>query len=159
MDVILDYIKQYTGTTSDAIAIAIFVVLVLIVIFAIVGIVISIILGIKYHKFNKMKNSCGLTGEEAARRILDNNGLQHIKVKCTGSLIFGNSYSHWFKKVRLRRFTYKKDSVTSLAMAAQKSALAVMDKDKEPIMKVRNILYPIQILGPLMFLPLVIIGS
>ena len=130
----------------------------LIIVFALVGIGISIALWLKYHKLNKTKNSCGLTGEQAARRILDTNGLQNIRVKCTGSLIFGNSYSHVFKKVRLRRFTYKKDSVTSLAMAAQKSSLAIMDKEKDPIMKTRNVLIPLQILGPLMFLPLVVIG-
>ena len=158
MQVIIDFIKQYTGTTSDGIAIAMFIVMVLIALFALVGVSISIVLFFKYHKLNKTKNSCGLTGEQAARRILDNNGLEHIKVKCTGSLIFGNSYSHYFKKVRLRRFTYKKDSVTSLAMAAEKSALAVMDKEKDPIMKTRNILIPLEFFGPIMFVPLVVIG-
>ena len=158
MDFIIDYIKQYTGTTSNEIAIAMFVVMCLIVVFALVGVVISIFLWVKYHKLNKQKNTIGLTGEQAARRILDDNGLQNIKVKCTGSLLFGNSYSHVFKKVRLRRFTYKKDSVTSLAMAAEKSALAIMDKDHDPIMKTRNILIPLQILGPMMFVPLVVAG-
>ena len=158
MNQIIELIKQGTGTTSDGIAIAMLIVGILIVIFGLVGIVISIVLFFKYHRLNKTKNTCGLTGEDAARRILDNNGLQKIKVKCTGSIIWGNSYSHVFKKVRLRRFTYKKDSVTSLAMAAQKSSLAIMDKENDPIMKTRNVLIPLQILGPIMFLPLVIIG-
>lgn len=158
MQQIIDLIKQNTGTTSDGIAIAMLIVGALIIIFALVGIVISIVLFFKYHALNKTKNSCGLTGEQAARRILDNNGLQHIKVKATGSIIWGNSYSHYFKKLRLRRLTYKKDSVTSLAMAAQKSALAVMDKEKDSIMKTRNILIPLQMFGPFMFLPLIVIG-
>jgi len=158
INAIIDAIKSSTGTTSDALAWAMLVVGILIVIFALVGVFISIFLFFKYFKLNRKQNSCGLTGEEAARRILDNNGLQNIKVKCTGSLIFGNSYSHVFKKVRLRRLTYKKKSVTSLAMAAQKSSLAIMDKEGDPIMKTRNVLIPLQILGPIMFLPLVIIG-
>lgn len=155
---IIDIIKEKTGATSDALAWAMLVVGALIIVFALIGIVISIYLWIKYHNLNKTKNSCGLTGEEAARKILDNNGLQNIRVSATGSFIFGNSYSHVFKKVRLRRFTYKKDSITSLAMAAEKSALAVMDKEHDPVMKARNVLIPLQILGPFMFLPLVIIG-
>lgn len=155
---IINFIKEKTGTTSDGIAIAMLVVMILIIIFALVGIVINIILFFKYHKLNKTKNSCGLTGEQAARKILDNNGLENIKVKATGSLIFGNSYSHVFKKVRLRRLTYKKDSVTSLAMASQKSSLAIMDKEKDPVMKTRNILIPIQVLAPVMFVPLVVVG-
>ena len=158
MQEIINIIKEKTGATSDGLAIAMFVVAILILVFALVGIVISIVLWVKYHKLNKTKNSCGLTGEQAARKILDNNGLQHIKVKCTGSLLWGNSYSHFFKKLRLRRFTYKKDSVTSLAMAAQKSSLAIMDKEKDPIMKTRNVLIPIQFFGPMMFLPMVVVG-
>ena len=155
---IIELIKEATGTTSTGLAIAMFVVGLLIILFALVGLVINIFLWVKYHKLNKTKNSCGLTGEEAARKILDDNGLQHIRVKCTGSLIFGNSYSHVFKKVRLRRFTYKKDSVTSLAMAAEKSSLAIMDKENDPIMKTRNVLIPIQMLAPIMFLPLIVVG-
>ena len=158
MEQIIEIIKQNTGTTSDGLAIAMFIVGILIIIFGIVGGCISLFLFFKYHKYNRTKNSCGLTGEQAARKILDENGLENIKIKCTGSIIWGNSYSHVFKKIRLRRFTYKKDSITSLAMAAQKSSLAIMDKENDPLMKTRNVLIPLQILGPLMFIPLVVVG-
>lgn len=40
----------------------------------------SIILGIKYVRFNRRENSAGLTGEDAARIILDRNGLSHVKL-------------------------------------------------------------------------------
>ena len=158
MQKIIDYIKEYTGATSDGLAWAMLVVAALIIVFGLVGICISIMIWFKYHKLNKTKNSCGMTGEKIARKILDDNGLQKIKVKATGSFVWGNSYSHYFKKVRLRRFTYKKDSVTSLAMATQKSALAIMDKNQDPLMKKRNVLIPLQFFGPFMFLPLIIIG-
>ncbi len=113
-----------------------FVVLVLLAIALIVAFVISICLAISYVKYNKKKNSVGKTGEQVARKILDDNGLEHIAVSKNGSILFGNSYSHFLKKkVRLRRLTWQKDSVTSLAMAAQKSSLAVMDKEGDPSMK------------------------
>ena len=158
MQVIIDFIKQKTGATSDGLAIAMFVVVCLIAVFALIGIIISIYLWTKYHKLNKTKNSCGMTGEQVARKILDDHDLQYIKVKAVGSMLWGNSYSHVFKKLRLRRFTYKKDSVTSLAMAAQKSSLAILDKEHDPAMKARNVLIPLQFFGPMMFLPMVIIG-
>ena len=158
MQKLIDLIKQYSGATSDSLAIAMLVVIALIIVFGLIGVGISIYLWVKYHKLNKTKNSIGMTGEEVARSILDKNDLNHIKVKATGSLIWGNSYSHYFHKVRLRRFTYKKDSVTSLAMAAQKSSLAILDKENDPAMKTRNVLIPIQFFGPIMFVPLVIIG-
>ena len=43
-------------------------------------------------------------------------------------------------------------------MAAQKSSLAIMDKENDPVMKTRTVLIPIQFFGPMMFLPLIIIG-
>lgn len=144
---------------SDVIIMAMVVVVGLLIIASIVALVISITLAIKYVKYNKRKNSCGKTGEQIARTILDNNGLGNIKVSSSGSFLFGNSYSHYFKKVRLRRRTWQKDSVSSLAMAAQKSALAILDKEKDPDMKTRVRLTPIIYAGPLAFVPLVIIGA
>lgn len=158
MQKIIDLVKESTGTTSTGIAMAMIIVGALIVVFALISVGISIVLFFKYRKLNKTPNSCGMSGEEVARRILDDNGLQQIKIKCTGSLLWGNSYSHYFKKLRLRRFTYKKRSVTSLAMASQKSALAIMDKEGDPIMKKRNVLIPLQFFGPMMFIPLIAIG-
>lgn len=123
------------------------------------ALVVSIWLMIKYVKFNRKKNSAGLTGQEVARKILDENGLRHIEVKTTGSLMFGNSYSHYFKKVRLRRFTRHEHSLTSLGMGAQKASLAILDKEGDPDMKKRIRLYPLITFGPFAFIPLIIIGA
>lgn len=119
---------------------------------------VSVYLAVHYVRYNKMQNSCGRTGEQIARAILDSNGLEKIKVSKTGSILFGNSYSHYFKKVRLRRLTWQKTSVASLAMAAQKSALAVLDKENEPDMRMRIRLTPFIYFGPIAFVPMVIIG-
>lgn len=144
---------------SNAIIIAMIVVSALLIIASLVALVISIFLAISYIKYNRKKNSIGKNGGEIAREILDENGLENIRVSKNGSILFGNSYSHYFKKVRLRRLTWKKDSVTSLAMAAQKSSLAVLDKEKDPDMKKLVCLTPFIYLGPLAFIPMVIIGA
>lgn len=143
---------------SDGIILSMFIVLVLLAIASIVALVIAIRLAIAYRKYNKKRNSIGKTGEQVARKILDDNDLQNIAVSKNGSILFGNSYSHFFKKVRLRRLTWQKDSVTSLAMAAQKSSLAVMDKEGDPSMKKRIALTPVIYFGPLAFIPLIIVG-
>ena len=109
----------------------------LIAIVSVYALIVSIWLMIKYIKFNRQNNSAGLTGQEVARLILDENGLNHIKVKATGSLLFGNSYSHYFKKVRLRRFTRHEHSLTSLGMGAQKASLAILDKEGDADMRKR----------------------
>lgn len=146
------------GNGNPSLGLAILVVGALIILVALVSLTVSIVLGIKYFRFNRKENSAGLTGVEAARKILDANGLEHIKVKTVGSLMFGNSYSHYFKKVRLRRLTRHKKSVTALAMGVQKSALAVLDKEGDPAMKARIRLIPLITFGPLAFIPLIVVG-
>ena len=143
---------------SPALQWAIFIVGLLIVLVAIFSTIVSIWLAIRYVKYNRTENRAGINGEQTARKILDNNGLNHIKVSVVGSLMFGNSYSHFFKKVRLRRWTVKKNSISSMAMGAQKSSLALLDKEGDKDMKTRIILTPFIYFGPLMFLPIIIVG-
>ena len=132
------------------------------ILIAIVGIasgITSIWLTVKYFRFNRKENSLGLTGIEIARKILDDNGLKDIKVKRTGSLMFGNSYSHYFKKVRLRGFIRHETSITSVGMGAQKAALAILDKEGDKDMKRRVRLVPFVTFGPFAFIPLTLIGG
>lgn len=143
---------------KDPIAIAIVVVCAAIIVVSIIAIVVTIYLAIRYVKYNRKENSVRLTGELIARKILDANGLSNIAVSCSGSILFGNSYSHYFKKVRLRRLTWRKASVSALAMASQKSALAVLDKEKDPDMKRRIRITPIISFGPFLFIPIIIVG-
>ena len=123
-----------------------------------VSLIINLWLIVKYYRYNRRENSIGITGMDLARKILDMNGLQHIKVKRTGSLLFGNSYSHYFKKVRLRGLIRHETSITSMGMGAQKAALAILDKEGDPDMKKRIRLVPLITFGPFAFIPLVIIG-
>ena len=141
-----------------ALEIALAVVGTLIAIVGMVSGVISLWLVFKYYKYNRRPNSAGLTGTEMARSILDKNGLEHIKVKRTGSLWFGNSYSHYFKKVRLRSFIRHETSLTSIGMGAQKAVLAILDKEGDPDMKKRIRLIPLISLGPFAFIPLIVAG-
>ena len=141
-----------------ALEIALMIVGALIVIVGAVSGVVSLWLIVKYFKYNRRQNSLGMTGMEIARSILDANGLQKIKVKRTGSLLFGNSYSHYFKKVRLRGLIRHEDSLTSIGMGAQKAALAILDKEGDPDMKKRIRLVPLITFGPFMFIPLVLVG-
>ena len=141
-----------------ALEIALMIVGVLIFFVGIFSTGVSLWLTVKYFKYNRRENSAGLTGMEIARSILDANGLEKIKVKRTGSLLFGNSYSHYFKKVRLRGLIRHEKSLTSIGMGAQKAALAILDKEGDADMKKRVRLVPIITFGPFMFIPLVLVG-
>ena len=157
MPPILNNLEEFKNVSAP-LQWAIFIVGMLIAVVAVVSVSISIWLSIKYIVYNRRKNSANLTGKDAARKILDANGLEHIKVSTFGSLIFGNSYSHYFKKVRIRRLTTKKASITSLAIGAEKASLAVLDKERDPDMITRVRLTPLMYFGPFAFIPLVAIG-
>lgn len=131
----------------------------LIAVFSIVAGIISIWLVVKYHKYNRKENSLGLSGIDVARKILDDHGLNDIKVSRTGSLMFGNSYSHYFKRVRLRGFIRHENSITSMGIGAQKAALAILDKEGDPDMKKRIRLVPFISFGPFAFIPLILVGA
>ena len=147
------------ANVSDMIIISMSIIAVLLIIVSIYALIVSIYLAIKYHKYNRKENSINMSGKDIARKILDDNDLQNIKVKSSGSILFGNSYSHYFKKVRLRRLTWKKNTISSLAMASQKSCLAILDKENDKDMKTRIKLTPLIYCGPLLFIPLIIIGA
>ena len=138
--------------------IALMIVGILIAIVGIVSGIVSIWLAFKYMKYNRRENSLGLSGIEVARKVLDDHGLGNIKVKRTGSLFFGNGYSHYFKVVRLRGFIRHEASVTSMGMGAQKAALAILDKEEDPDMKKRIRLTPLVTFGPFAFIPLILVG-
>ena len=145
-------------TLGAGLEIALMIVGALIALIGLVSLGVSVWLGIKYYKFNRKENSVHMTAEQVARKVLDDNNLEHIKVKATGSVLFGNSYSHYFKKVRIRRMTRHQTSVTALGMGAQKACLAVLDKENDPDMKKQVRLYPLITFGPLAFIPLILVG-
>ena len=146
-------------TLGMGLEIALGIVGLLIAIVGLVSLVVSLWLAIKYAKFNRKENSVNMTGEQVARKVLDDNGLEHIKVSATGSLLFGNSYSHYFKKVRIRRMTRHQTSLTALGMGVQKACLAVLAKEDDPDMKKRIRLYPLITFGPFAFIPLILVGA
>ena len=146
-------------TLGAGLEIALIIVGLMIAVVGLVSLVVSVWLAVKYVKFNCKENSLHMTGEQVARTILDGNGLENIKVAVTGSLLFGNSYSHYFKKVRLRRMTRHKTSVVALGMGAQKACLAVLDKENDPDMKKQVRLYPMITFGPFAFIPLILLGA
>ena len=141
-----------------ALEIALMIVGALISVMAVVSGAVSLWLTYKYFKYNRRANSLDLTGLEIARKILDDHGLQNIKVKRTGSLLFGNCYSHYFKAVRLRGFIRHETSLTSIGLGAQKAALAILDKEGDPDMIRRVRLTPFITFGPYAFIPLLTVG-
>ena len=95
-----------------------------------------------YNKFLKKNNSSGITGLEAARRILDKNGLHDVKVVMTAGTM-GDHYNPQTKTVNLSQPVYQGASITSLAVAAHECGHAIQDKDGYTFLKIRSSLVPL----------------
>lgn len=95
-----------------------------------------------YKKTSAMQNTKGLTGKEVARKILDKNGLKHVKVEpIQGSLT--DHYDPKTKTVRLSEGIYDKESVAAISVASHECGHAIQDKDGYLFLRIRSSIVPI----------------
>ncbi len=130
----------------------------LIVIISVFALMVAIWLSISYAKDNHQKNTAGKTGQAIARQILDDHGLAKLKVAASGSVLLGNSYSHLFRKIRLRRRFFRADSVAALAAAVQVPCLAILSAQGDAGMKSRRRATPLICLGLWGLVPMILTG-
>lgn len=94
-----------------------------------------------YKKNKKKKNKRGLTGCEAAQKILAQNGLSHVYVVETKGEL-SDHYDPSRKVVRLSREIFHGESIASLAIAAHECGHAIQDKEGYTFMRIRSALAP-----------------
>lgn len=110
-----------------------------------------------FNKYKKQKTARGITGAEAARRVLDMNGLQNIKIEH----ISGNLTDHFDPRagvIRLSDATYNDTSVAAVGVAAHEAGHAVQHAVGYTPIKVRNSIVPIVNIGNALSMPLFLIG-
>lgn len=110
-----------------------------------------------FNKYKKVKTQRGITGSDAARRVLDMNGLQHIRIE----RISGNLTDHFDPRagvIRLSDATYDDTSVAAVGVAAHEAGHAVQHAVGYTPIKVRNSIVPIVNIGNVLSMPLFVIG-
>ena len=110
-----------------------------------------------YAKYGKMYHKKGLTGAMAARMILDQNGLQHVKIEH----IAGNLTDHFDPRtnvVRLSDSVYGSGSVAAVGVAAHECGHAVQYAQSYTPMKIRGAIIPITNIGSTLSIPLFFLG-
>lgn len=94
-----------------------------------------------YNKYIKIKNEHGFTGEQAARRILDKNGLENIQVVETK----GNLTDHYDltkKIIKLSQSVYRSSTIGAVSIACHECGHAIQDKENYTFMRIRSALVP-----------------
>lgn len=110
-----------------------------------------------FNKYSKVKCYRHYTGYDAARKILDDNGLYDIKVEH----ISGNLSDHFDPRanvIRLSDATYNSDSVAAIGVAAHEAGHAVQHAVGYAPIKIRNSLVPVVNICSTLSMPLFIIG-
>ncbi len=95
-----------------------------------------------YSKYKKVKNARGLTGKDAARMMLDKNGLNNVKIGVVNGLL-SDHYDPRTKTVNLSNDIYYGTSVASVSVACHECGHAIQDKNNYVFMRIRASLVPI----------------
>ena len=99
-----------------------------------------------YAKFSKVRNMDGLTGAQAARRILDNNGLTDVPVEqIPGELT--DHYDPRKRVLRLSQGVYGVPSVAAVGIAAHEAGHAIQHSKAYAPLKARTAIVPVVNIG------------
>ncbi len=102
----------------------------------------QILVNSTYGKYKKIDNRGKLSGGEAARKILDKNGLEKVYVVETRGTLTDH-YDPGRKVIRLSSDVFHGETIASVAIAAHECGHAIQDKDNYTFMRIRAFLVPI----------------
>lgn len=108
----------------------------------IITLVAQIYIDINYNKTKRITNKKKLTGKEAARIILDKNGLENVKVEEISGFL-SDHYDPREKVVRLSPSIANEKSIAAVSVASHECGHALQDKNNYFFLLFRNSLVPI----------------
>ncbi len=100
---------------------------------------------------------CNLNGADAARRVLEANGVFGVKIE----RVSGNLTDHYDPKtnvIRLSDSVYNSFTVAAVGVAAHEAGHAVQYAKAYGPIKMRTVIYPICNIGSRLAMPLVLLG-
>ena len=110
-----------------------------------------------FKKYAKVHNRRGLTGADAARRVLDAAGLYHVRVE----RVHGHLTDHYDPRenvIRLSDATYASTGIAAVGVAAHEAGHAVQHAKGYITVKVRTAIIPLTRFGSFLSMPLFILG-
>jgi len=99
-----------------------------------------------YTKWSNVPNSRGISGAQAARYLLDSNGLNNIQVEQSQGML-SDHYDPGAKVLRLSPQVYGVPSVASVGIAAHEMGHALQDKENYGALRLRSALVPVANIG------------
>lgn len=110
-----------------------------------------------FKKYSSHRNSRGITGAEAARRVLDANGLQNVSVRrVSGELT--DHFDPSNNTVNLSDSTYSSTSTAAVGVACHEVGHAIQHAVGYAPIKIRMAIIPLTNFGANISVPLIIAG-
>ena len=95
-----------------------------------------------YSKYKKVRNARGISGKDAARMILDKNGLHDVKIGMVKGTL-SDHYDPRTKTVNVSQSIYNGATVAAVSVACHECGHAIQDKDNYVFMRIRASLVPV----------------
>lgn len=112
-----------------------------------------------YRQYSQIPNSTGITGAEAARIMMDANGLQGVAINMLTS---GNQLTNYYdprsKSLNLSREVYGSNSIASVCIACHEVGHAIQDVQHYAPLVFRNGIVPAVNLTQMASWPLIMFG-
>lgn len=95
-----------------------------------------------FNRWSEVKATRGLTGYEAARRMLDNNGLHDIQIEPVQGRLTDH-YDPIHRIVRLSEPVYYETSISAISVACHEIGHAIQHKEHYPMLALRHRIFPV----------------
>jgi len=110
-----------------------------------------------FAKYEKVRNSRGLTGADAARFVLDRNGLTDIRIEhISGSLT--DHFDPTARVIRLSDSVYGSTSCAAVGVACHEAGHAIQHAVGYKPIKLRTAIIPATNIGSKLAIPLIFLG-
>ncbi len=117
----------------------------------------SIMVNSTFKKYSSIRPRSGMTGAEAARRVLDANGLYNVRIEhISGSLT--DHFDPRSNVIRLSSSVYGVSSAAAIGVAAHEAGHAVQYANGYAPLHIRNAIIPVTNLGSRLSMPLILLG-
>lgn len=110
-----------------------------------------------FRKYSRVRSMTGMTGAEAARRLLNSQGIYDVSVEAIPGQLTDH-YDPRTKTLRLSEPVYQSSSVSAIGVAAHECGHAIQDNAGYMPLKLRGAFVPVVNLGSRLSWPLILIG-
>ena len=110
-----------------------------------------------FSKYSKVRNRRGMTGADAAYRLLQLNGITDVRIKKIGGSLT-DYYDPAKKEICLSQDVFDSTSVAAIGVACHEAGHACQHAEGYSALKIRNAIIPVTKIGSMLGIPLALIG-